>query len=203
MFLLQGWKLTVVLWPEATGFSAGPPDFEKWWSDRPPDFWPLFALFCLTFFFQLLWDRQLYLKLISFFFSFILLGCSYYGWFWSSIRLSEHLKQYPNPSHSKTELREKHLYFLFELISYFVLAYRLICLLNHSWYFLQQFINFQPKVYLLIFLKRVGIYRLLSKRTFFKSYNFHLGDRKIPTALLINLIWKEIQGMYYLSNYWI
>ena len=34
----QGWKLTVVLWPEATGFSVGPPDFRKWWSDRPPDF---------------------------------------------------------------------------------------------------------------------------------------------------------------------
>ena len=38
----------VVRWPEATRFSVGPPDFKKWWSDRPPDYLTAFVLFGFT-----------------------------------------------------------------------------------------------------------------------------------------------------------
>ena len=37
----QGWRLTVV-----TRFSVGPPDFKKWWSNRPQDFLATIFIIC-------------------------------------------------------------------------------------------------------------------------------------------------------------
>ena len=107
-FICQGWKLTVVLWPEATVFSVGPQDFKKWWSDRPPDFLTDFALHLelqIIEFVHISWKSSRYFERIEISFSpFKFLGCLFERWLGSGLLLPWYLKlilntiRYPNLS---------------------------------------------------------------------------------------------------------